>query len=177
MKISLVVSGSLSTLLFGGAASLASALKATSSRIIVEPSVLKTMSLIGAPFLLARTYNKIVMEKDLGANALKDELSSNYIRERILNLINRSKKRGILEEKLVSMGLNREEAFTAILALSRSHDRVFISRPFARIIMKDLGLKPSPPLVALVDSLRKGIIRPKEFSVLYRKLFELGDGR
>ncbi len=135
------------------------------------------MSMIGAPLLLAKTYNNIIMERNLGASALKDEFSSKYIREKIVNLVDRSKGRKILEGKLTSMGLNKEEIFTAILSLSKSHDRVFISRPFARIVIKDLGLNPSPPLIALVDSLRRGVISLKEFSILYGKLSELEDER
>ncbi len=135
------------------------------------------MSLIGAPLLLAKTYNNVTMEKDLGANSLSDELSSRYIRSKVLTLISRSKGRELIENKLLSMGLSKEEAFTSILALSKSYDRLFISRPFARTIVKDLGLNPSPPLIILVDSMRRGIIQPKEFSILYEKMSELGEGR
>ncbi len=135
------------------------------------------MSLIGAPLLLAKTYNNIVMEKDLGVNALSDGLSSRYIKSKVLTLINRSKERDLIENKLISMGLSKEETYTSILALSKSHDRLFLSKPFARTIVKDLGLSPSPPFVILVDSMRRGIIRPKEFSILYEKMSKLEEGR
>ncbi len=172
-KMSSPFGGSVATMFLGGAAALSSFVNRTALKVIVEPSVLRLMSLIGPPSLLVKTYYDIVMEKDTGVSALmKGDVSSAYLRENLVSLVERPKtKRGSrLEEKLSSLRLGREEVLTISLALSISHDRLFLLRPQARDVAKNLGLEPSPPFTILVDSLRRGVLSPNQFSDLAVKL-------
>ncbi len=165
--------GSIATVFLGAASAIASAVNSMPLKVIIEPSVLKVMSLIGAPSLPMKTYHDIVMEKEIGAfKLLEGGIVSAYLRKNIITLVERP-KREQFEKRLSSLPLNKEEILTMSLALNSSYDRLFLFRSKAREVARSLGLEPSPPSTILVDSLRRGIIGPNKFSNLSSKLLVL----
>ncbi len=172
---SFLPSGGLSsTILLGGVSTVASAFKVGASKVIVEPSVLRIMLKAGAPLLMFKTYRDIVMEEKVGASILAEEdIPSLYLDKGLISLVHRPEETIPTEKKLLSIGLNEEEARTITLALSRPHDKLFLHRSIARKVAEEFDLEPSHPFMILIDSLRNGIINPRRFSELGARLVAL----
>ncbi len=163
-----------STILLGAVSAVASAFKSGASKVIVEPSVLRIMLKVGAPLLMFKTYRDIVMEEKVGASILAEaDISSLYLDKGLISLVHRPEETISTEKRLLSIGLNKEEAQTITLALSRPHDKLFLRQSIAREVAEEFDLKPFHPFMILVDSLRGGIINSKRFSELGARLAAL----
>ena len=178
--MSIVLGGSLSTFIFGSLAALASAVKATSTTAIVEPSVFRIFADMGAPYLVAKTYDDIVLDDESAVSLELDAEKPSYLAG---GLIRSSKLSDPMKDLSGSIGgpvLTREEGRIISLALGSHHDRLILWRREAREFAKALGLNPSPPLAVVLEAYQKGVIDGEEFVRLFYSLMnkiETGDGQ
>lgn len=165
--MSLVLGGSISTFLFGNLAVLASAVKATSARVIVQPEVIKAFNQAGFPFLIARMYDDIVMDNRSAMEfLLNTEELPPYLTNGLIRNAKLSESMITLSKELVKHNISEEEARIISLAVGSHHDRLIMVRREARDLARALGLNPLSPLVVLVEALENDLINLKEYSRL-----------
>ncbi len=147
-------------MLFGGLASISAASKATSSKAIVQPEVIRAFTLAGFPWLMAKIYDDIVMDDESSAEfSLDGELPPYHVHGLVTSVeMHESMERLSKELSNAHMGLNEEEARIISLAAGSHHDRLFLMRSEARELARELGLNPSSPLVAVTEAMEKRLI-------------------
>ncbi len=150
-------------MLFGGLASISAASKATSSRAIVQPEVIRAFTLAGFPWLMAETYDDIVMDDESSAEfSLDEELPPYHVHDLVTSVeMHESMER--LSKELTDLGLTEEESRIISLAAGSHHDRVFLMREEAREIARELGLNPSSPLIAATEAMEKRLIDAESY--------------
>ena len=143
-----------------------------SSRVFVEPEVLRAFTTAGAPWLIGYTYDDIAMEKNFCASSLDREPESPYVRAYIAACLEASEEMADLAVKLLELGLTVGEASTIASAVGTPHDRVLLIRREAREIAKTFGLSPASPLETVVDAFRRSVIGLEELARLVEHFVE-----
>lgn len=161
--MSIVLGGSLSAMLFGGLATLSAASKATTTKVIVEPEVLRLFSSMGFPWLLTETYDDVVMDMVSLTKLANSGVLPPYHKWELITPLKKNDQMRRLASLLGEDGLTVEESNVISLAAGSHHDRFFLLRAKAREVAKDLELNPSSPLVAAVEALKKGVIDMDDF--------------
>ncbi len=167
--MSVVWGGSLSALFLGGAAA-AGAVGSTGSRVVVEPEILRLFSDLGYPWLVGRTYDEILMDRELCAAAADEVPWGLYITGELLRTAPSPGAAVELAEELLGLGLSVGEAATIAAAVATAHDMVLLVNDRARAVAREFGLTPASPLQVIVDAFRKELITPEEFVRLASEL-------
>ena len=165
--MSLVVGGSISTLLLGGLAALSSELRAVSIKVVTEPSVLELMAELGSPYVIPMTYDDIIMDRISCLSMLmKGGRASTYVGQRLITCVKPTTTMIKLREALMRDGLSFDEAAALALAKGTHGDLVLLRRSQARVISESYGLRATSPLMAVTEALRRGVIGLREFEKL-----------
>ncbi len=147
-------------MLFGGLASISAASKATSSKAIVQPEVIRAFTLAGFPWLMAEIYDEIIMDDESSATFSLDEELPPYHVHGLITSVAMHESMGRLSKELsdADMGLTEEESRIISLATGSHHDRLFLMRKKARELARELGLNPFSPLIAVTEAIEKRLI-------------------
>ena len=164
--MSFTISGAMSSVFFGSAAVVGSIISPASSRVFVEPEILRAFTAAGAPWLIGYTYDDIAMEKDFCASSLDSEPESLYVKAYIAACLEANEEMADLAAKLLELGLTVGESSTIASAIGTPHDRVLLLRREAREVAKMLSLSTASPHEIVVDAFRKGVIRLEELARL-----------
>ncbi len=168
--MSVVWGGSLSALFLGGAAAAGAAAGSTGSRVVVEPEILRLFNDLGYPWLVGRTYDEILMDRELCAAAAGEVPWGLYITGELLRTAPSPGAAVELAGGLLGLGLSVGEAATIATAVATAHDMVFLVNERARAMAREFGLTPASPLQVIVDAFRKELITPEEFVRLASEL-------
>jgi len=142
---------------------LSAASKATSSRAIVQPEVVRAFTLAGFPWLMAEIYDDIVMDDESAAAFSVDEELPPYHIHDLSTSVEMHESMRRLSRELTRVGLSEEESRIISLAAGSHHDRLFLVREEARSIARELGLNPSSPLIAATEAMEKRVIDAEEY--------------
>ncbi|MDK2372627.1 MAG: hypothetical protein QI197_04545 [Candidatus Korarchaeota archaeon] len=174
--MSLILGGSLSTIVFGGLAALSAASNAVKSRVIVQPEVIRALSSSGAPWLIAKTYDDLIMDEASLTTFYVDRKLPPYHEHGLVRGIELNESMEMLSSRLMEEGATHEEARIISLAVGSFHDRLILLRRNARDLARRVGLHPSSPLVALTEALNRNVIRLDDYMSILTNLFRMGRG-
>lgn len=134
-------------------------------KVAAEPEFIQDLQKNNQSLLLGRIYESVYLEQQAYASSdiSKLPLTRALINTGVFRTVARHKHRKkLVDSMLARYPITLEEAATIITALEIGADMVYLLRPQARRIARELGIEAGGPIRFFLECFRKGLLSTRE---------------